>query len=369
MKNFKILFLFLSLILIFEITASKEANAAACTVTNGVYSETEIKSGCEATPDFYEIVIYKMYLCTSTPTIPTVTAAADLTNCSQIFNSDAGATANVAQNSDVDLTGTYTRPPDGTYTHGYAMMDNTFGITAAIQIDGSMDGQASGSGVFCRTVSGSGNHTKASGSHTDESVCSATEVAAGKYTETLTHFGELRSAAGAALPKPGDPSWSGGLVLEDIRRQTTSARCEDLMAVIRSVGGDNGWFAFNRLWAVRGFIDKIIGGVGLRRGRRHPTELRPGDTVDFFSVVAIDDSSIRLRAEMRLPGHAWLEWEVESGAAQTVVSQRALFVPRGLLGRIYWYALLPAHIPIFRKMLSGIVAAAEGRQNQQKVAP
>ena len=206
MKNFKILFLFLSLILIFEITASKEANAAACTVTNGVYSETEIKSGCEATPDFYEIVIYKMYLCTSTPTIPTVTAAADLTNCSQIFNSDAGATANVAQNSDVDLTGTYTRPPDGTYTHGYAMMDNTFGITASIQIDGSMDGQASGSGVFCRTVSGSGNHTKASGSHTDESVCSATEVAAGKYTETLTHFGGSGDAwtrVADAAPTPG----------------------------------------------------------------------------------------------------------------------------------------------------------------------
>lgn len=206
MKNFKILFLFLSLILIFEITASKEANAAACTVTNGVYSETEIKSGCEATPDFYEIVIYKMYLCTSTPTIPTVTAAADLTNCSQIFNSDAGATANVAQNSDVDLSGTYTRPPDGTYTHGYAMMDNTFGITAAIQIDGSMDGQASGSGVFCRTVSGSGNHTKASGSHTDESVCSATEVAAGKYTETLTHFGGSGDAwtkVADAAPTPG----------------------------------------------------------------------------------------------------------------------------------------------------------------------
>ena len=206
MKNFKILFLFLSLILIFEITASKEANAAACTVTNGVYSETEIKSGCEATPDFYEIVIYKMYLCTSTPTIPTVTAAADLTNCSQIFNSDAGATANVAQNSDVDLTGTYTRPPDGTYTHGYAMMDNTFGITAAIQIDGSMDGQASGSGVFCRTVSGSGSHTKASGSHTDESVCSATEVAAGKYTETLTHFGGSGDAwtrVADAAPTPG----------------------------------------------------------------------------------------------------------------------------------------------------------------------
>jgi hypothetical protein len=206
MKNFKFLILFLSLITIFEMTNSRDANAGACTVTNGVYSETEIKNGCDAQPDFYEIVIYKMYLCTSTPTIPTVTATADLTNCSQIFNSDAGATANVAQNSDVNLTGTYTRPPDGTYTHGYAMMDNTFGITASIQIDGSMDGQASGSGVFCRTVSGSGSHTKASGSHTDESVCSATEVAAGKYTETLTHFGGSGDAwtrVADATPTPG----------------------------------------------------------------------------------------------------------------------------------------------------------------------
>lgn len=175
-------------------------------------------------------------------------------------------------------------------------------------------------------------------------------------------------STGAALPNPGDPSWSGGLVLEDTRSKQTSASCDELMTVIRSVGGNNGWFAFNRLWAVRGFIDKIIGGVGLRRGRRHPTELRPGDTVDFFSVVAIDDKSMRLRAEMRLPGHAWLEWEIESDSPQTVVSQRALFVPRGLLGRLYWYTLLPAHVPIFGKMLSGIVAAAEGSQNQSKVA-
>ena len=169
-------------------TNSKDAKAAACTVTNGVYSETEIKNGCEATPDFYEIVIYKMYLCTSAPTIPTVTAVVDLTNCSQIFNSASGSTANVAQGAEVDLTGTYTRPPTGTYTHGYAMMDNTFGITASIQIDGAMTGQAGGTGVYCRTVAGSGNHTS-SGSHDDESICSATEVTAGKYTETLTHFG------------------------------------------------------------------------------------------------------------------------------------------------------------------------------------
>ena len=188
MKNFKYFILFLSLITIFEITNSKDAKADACTVTNGVYSETEIKNGCEATPDFYEIVIYKMYLCTSAPTIPTVTAVVDLTNCSQIFNSASGSTANVAQGAEVDLTGTYTRPPTGTYTHGYALMDNTFGITASIQIDGAMTGQAGGTGVYCRTVAGSGNHTS-SGSHDDESICSATEVTAGKYTETLTHFG------------------------------------------------------------------------------------------------------------------------------------------------------------------------------------
>jgi hypothetical protein len=188
MKNFKYFILFLSLITIFEMTNSKDANADACTVTNGVYSETEIKNGCEATPDFYEIVIYKMYLCTIAPTIPTTSATVDLTNCSQVFNSAAGSTTNVSQGASVDLTGTYTRPPTGTYTHGYAMMDNTFGITASIQIDGAMTGQAGGTGVYCRTVAGSGNHTS-SGSHDDESICSATEVTAGKYTETLTHFG------------------------------------------------------------------------------------------------------------------------------------------------------------------------------------
>jgi len=188
MKNFKYFILFLSLITIFEMTNSKDAKADACTVTNGVYSEIEIKNGCEATPDFYEIVIYKMYLCTSAPTIPTTSATVDLTNCSQVFNSAAGSTTNVSQGAAVDLTGTYTRPPTGTYTHGYAMMDNTFGITASIQIDGAMTGQAGGTGVYCRTVAGSGNHTS-TGSHDDESICSATEVTAGKYTETLTTFG------------------------------------------------------------------------------------------------------------------------------------------------------------------------------------
>ncbi len=190
MKILKSLGFILFFCVISEISNINNAEAAACTVTDGVYSEAEIKSGCEATPDLYEIVIYKMYLCTSAPTVPTTSATVVLTNCSQVFNNSSGATASVSgTDTNIDLSGTYTKPPVGTYTHGYAMMDNTFGITASIKIDGSMDGVSSGSGVFCGTVAGSGNHTKASGSHTNNSVCSSTAVTGGKFTETLTHFG------------------------------------------------------------------------------------------------------------------------------------------------------------------------------------
>ncbi len=170
--------------------------------------------------------------------------------------------------------------------------------------------------------------------------------------------GTLRTDSPAG-PASGDPSWSGGLVLSDERVQTSRATPDEVMDVVRSVGGDTGWFAFNRLWALRGFVDKLIGGVGLRRGRRHPTELRIGDTVDFFTVVEFDGRSLRLLAEMRLPGHAWLEWTVSEGADGTQVRQRALFVPRGLLGRLYWYVLIPPHVLIFSRMLRGIVAVAE----------
>ncbi len=190
MKILKGLIFLLFLGFISGIVIINKVDAAACTVTDGVYSEAEIKSGCEATPDLYEIVIYKMYLCTSAPTIPTTSATVVLTNCSQVFNNASGATASVkGTDSNIDLTGTYTKPPVGTYTHGYAMMDNTFGITASIKIDGSMDGVSSGSGVFCGTVAASGNHTKASGSHSNNSVCSSSAVTGGKFTETLTHFG------------------------------------------------------------------------------------------------------------------------------------------------------------------------------------
>ena len=130
MKHIKYLFLILSTIFIFEMVNPNQAEAA-CTVTDGVVSASDIDSGCDSKPAIYEIVIYKMYLCTSIPTEPTTTSTVDLTPCSQVFNSDSGATASVTQGADIVLDGTYTRPPIGTYTHGYAYMDNTFGITWA----------------------------------------------------------------------------------------------------------------------------------------------------------------------------------------------------------------------------------------------
>ncbi len=132
------------------------------------------------------------------------------------------------------------------------------------------------------------------------------------------------------------------------------------MAVLSTLGGETGWLVGGPLWRLRGWLDKLIGGAGLRRGRRHPRELRVGDVVDFFRVEALNDRVLRLRAEMRVPGHAWLQWEVaaEEGGT-TVVTQSAIFAPRGLLGRAYWAALIPMHAYIFGRMIDRIVALAE----------
>ncbi len=163
----------------------------------------------------------------------------------------------------------------------------------------------------------------------------------------------------AELPEVSDPEWSGGRVLTDARKQNSTASSDQVMSTIRTIGGDTGWFAFDWLWAVRGFIDKIVGGVGLRRGRRHPTELRVGDPVDFFTVIRVDSNSLLLRAEMLIPGHAWLEWSLTDLEKGCLVEQRAQFVPRGVIGRLYWFALLIPHSLIFKTMLSKIIVRAE----------
>ena len=189
MKNIKYLFLVLCTIFVFEMIDFNKAEAA-CTVTSGVVAEDDIDNACDTVPDIYEVVIYKLYLCTSAPTEATTSSTVVLTPCSQIFNNASGATASVTQGSDIDLDGTYTRPPNGTYTHGYAYMDNTFGITWSGKIDGLKNGHTGGRGVYCATVANEGTHKQGS-THTNSSVCSSTDnLTAGKFVETMEHFGD-----------------------------------------------------------------------------------------------------------------------------------------------------------------------------------
>ncbi|MDG2300193.1 MAG: SDR family oxidoreductase [Acidimicrobiales bacterium] len=180
-----------------------------------------------------------------------------------------------------------------------------------------------------------------------------------KEMEIPTRWSDTSVFQDPARPEPSDPEWAGGRVLVDRRDQKTVMGMDTVMRTIKSVGGDTGWFAFDWLWAIRGFVDELLGGVGVRRGRRHPIDLRVGDTVDFFKVTLVSPTRLRLLAEMKVPGHAWLEWNVKETSTGTIVEQQALFVPKGVVGRAYWYFLLPAHILIWKRMLQNLVKLAE----------
>ncbi len=127
---------------------------------------------------------------------------------------------------------------------------------------------------------------------------------------------------------------------------------QKVFETISAVGGDNGWFGYETLWQIRGFIDKIIGGYGLSRGRRDPKHLRVGDSVDFWKVVDVrENERLLLFAQMKLPGKAWLEWTIKDGK----LHQSAYFYPHGLMGRLYWYAMAPFHLFIFGGMAKNII--------------
>jgi uncharacterized protein YbjT (DUF2867 family) len=149
------------------------------------------------------------------------------------------------------------------------------------------------------------------------------------------------------------------------RRLADSRVCEvaappvAAFAPIRRIGGETGWYAFDWLWRLRGFLDLLVGGVGVRRGRPDPETLRIGDTVDWWRVESYEpDHVLRLEAEMRVPGRAWLEFEVEPAGRGSRVRQTAVFDPSGLLGLLYWYSIYPLHAAVFRGMLAGIAKAA-----------
>jgi uncharacterized protein YbjT (DUF2867 family) len=173
----------------------------------------------------------------------------------------------------------------------------------------------------------------------------------------------------AARPAPWDPDWSGGAVFEDVRRVTVAASPAEVQRVVRGIGGERGWYGNEALWVVRGAIDKLLGGVGLRRGRRHPDEITVGEALDFWRVDTIDDDLFRLHAEMRLPGDAWIEWRTSPVGGGTELVQRARYVPRGILGRLYWWAVVPFHVAIFPSMLRRIAATADGAGVTSGVRP
>jgi hypothetical protein len=166
-----------------------------------------------------------------------------------------------------------------------------------------------------------------------------------------------------ALSSSGDPpAWGGvrfGRRLVDSRTIRVPLPPEAAFAPIRRIGGGTGWYAWNWLWKLRGAMDLVAGGVGMRRGRPDVDTLRPGDPVDFWRVEAFEpDHRLRLLAEMKVPGRAWLEFEVTPDGESSVVRQTAIFDPVGLSGQLYWYALYPVHQFVFRGMLKSIAAAA-----------
>jgi uncharacterized protein YbjT (DUF2867 family) len=173
-------------------------------------------------------------------------------------------------------------------------------------------------------------------------------------------------------PLPSDPDWAGRTVFTDARTLRTTASVDELWRVIQGIGGTNGWYSSPFLWAVRGLMDRLVGGVGLRRGRRSQTVARVGDAIDFWRVEAVEEPGgetedsaasgglLRLRAEMKVPGSAWLELRSLPDGDGARYEQRAVFFPRGLSGRLYWLAVLPFHRAIFAGMAARITRTAEG---------
>jgi uncharacterized protein YbjT (DUF2867 family) len=189
------------------------------------------------------------------------------------------------------------------------------------------------------------------------SVKSAIDAALGKL-----NAGEIETRWSTAGEMPGDPEWSGGAVLEDSRTVEVNAPSETTFKVISRIGGEYGYWGADWLWWLRGAMDKVVGGPGLRRGRRHPEQITYGEALDFWRVDGYSENQyLSLRAEMRLPGDAALEFKIDQlEQGRSRVTQTARFRPKGLFGLAYWYAAYPLHFFVFPTMLGGIKRESEG---------
>ncbi|MEU8269260.1 SDR family oxidoreductase [Sphaerisporangium sp. NPDC049002] len=180
-----------------------------------------------------------------------------------------------------------------------------------------------------------------------------------KEADVATRWSSASTPGAPSDPLPTDPDWAGGSLYVDERSEVVDAPPEALWRVIESIGGDTGWYSLPLAWRIRGLFDRAVGGVGLRRGRRDPYRLRVGDALDFWRVEEIEPGHLlRLRAEMRLPGLAWLEMTCARQDGRTLYGQRAIFHPRGLLGHLYWWGVYPFHGFIFGGMPGNVARAA-----------
>lgn len=192
----------------------------------------------------------------------------------------------------------------------------------------------------------------------DEAVALA--LAKVRDAQVETRWSTASGPDAPAEPLPSDPAWSGGSAYTDLRERAVAAPVAALWRVIEGVGGEHGWYSFPLAWSVRGWLDRLVGGVGLRRGRRDPHRLQVGEALDFWRVEEIIPGELlRLRAEMRLPGRAWLEMRAEPGGdGGSRYVQRAVFLPHGLAGHLYWKSVAPFHAVVFGGMARNIARGA-----------
>jgi len=185
-----------------------------------------------------------------------------------------------------------------------------------------------------------------------------------KKHQIESHWTDAGVAPVAEWIQPHDATWAGGTVYEDRRSQLVDATAEQVWETIVSIGGQTGWYYANWLWRLRGAIDRLMGGVGLRRGRRHPSDLQVGDALDFWRVALVKPAEqLLLKSEMKLPGEAFLGFRLKAvDARQTEIEQVARFVPSGLFGIVYWKLLLPVHNVIFGGMIRAIAEKSRGRE-------
>ena len=206
-------------------------------------------------------------------------------------------------------------------------------------------------------------------------VTSAFELAISQvaHNQVLSRWSDASAIMPPWQKTQSDPTWAGDAEYFDERTVTTTASTADLWSCIEEIGGDRGWYGADFLWWLRGVMDRLIGGVGLRRGRRDPHFLRQGESVDFWRVERIaPEHELVLYAEMILPGKAWLKFSIDEverdGRLLRQLTQRATFQPKGVGGRLYWWVVSPFHQLVFPTMAKNVAKAAEAKSAEAKSA-